>query len=57
MDRADDPGRHPIDAGVEEVEAQVDPLEVIAADDLVHRWPAARRSRSRRDRCPSGRRG
>ena len=33
--RADDPGGHAVDAGVEEVEADVDAVEVVAADDLL----------------------
>ena len=33
--RADDPGRHPVDAGVEEVEPDVHAVEVVAADQLL----------------------
>ena len=32
---ADDPGRHAVDAGVEEVEADVHAAEVVAADQLL----------------------
>ena len=33
--RADDPGRHPVDAGVEEVEPDMHPAEVVAPDQLL----------------------
>ena len=41
--RADDPGRHAVDAGVEEVEPDVDAAEVVAADQLLGDRLAARR--------------
>ena len=33
--RADHPRRHPVDAGVEEVEPEPDPVEIAAADRLL----------------------
>ena len=41
--RADHPGGDAVDAGVEVVEADVRAVEIIAADQLLARWPAARR--------------